>query len=246
MPPDPSLNQRLRIAEMFESLQGEGSRIGVPSLFVRVSGCSLRCTWCDTPYASWSPEGPVQTVSAILKEVRKSKCPDVVVTGGEPMIFDAVVPLVEELKQLGKFVTIETAGIAFQELPADLMSISPKLSNSVPVGTKWEATHERIRADRRPLKLLTERYESQLKFVVQPPVSTGDDRGAIAHETAEIDAILADLPFVRPDQVFLMPEGRSQQVLWDRARQLVPLCLERGWRLAPRIQIDLFGDTKGT
>jgi 7-carboxy-7-deazaguanine synthase len=74
------------IAETFTSLQGEGILVGVPSFFVRTSGCQLRCRWCDTPYTSWAPEGQRRTVDGLLAEARASGCRHVVVTGGEPLI----------------------------------------------------------------------------------------------------------------------------------------------------------------
>ena len=73
----------MKIAEIFYSLQGEGTLAGVPSVFIRVSGCNLRCTWCDTPYASWNPQGTDLPLSAILEEVGKHPARHVVLTGGE-------------------------------------------------------------------------------------------------------------------------------------------------------------------
>src|SRR5579862_9656324 len=186
----------LRVAEIFASVQGEGQWLGVPSTFVRISGCNMRCVWCDTPYASWNPEGPTQSVDAIAADVAALGCRHVVLTGGEPMLFDAIEPLVQTLKSQGRIVTVETAGTVFREVPADLMSISPKLANSTPLeASGWRERHERTRADLAPLRRLVERYDFQLKFVVQP-----ENPG----ELAEIDAILAGLPPVDPDRVFLM------------------------------------------
>ena len=103
----------MRIAEIFHSIQGEGSLAGVPSVFVRASGCNLRCVWCDTPYASWQPEGEEQPIASILKEVNDLGARHVVVTGGEPMISPDIVALTEGLRRLGLHVTIETAGTVF-------------------------------------------------------------------------------------------------------------------------------------
>src|SRR5213082_1511458 len=99
----------MKIAEIFYSLQGEGTLAGVPSAFIRVSGCNLRCTWCDTPYASWNPQGAEMPLPAILAEVAKHPARHVVLTGGEPMMFAETVPLIVGLKDLGKHVTVETA-----------------------------------------------------------------------------------------------------------------------------------------
>src|SRR3972149_10910005 len=97
------------IAEIFHSLQGEGELAGVPSVFVRTSGCNLRCAWCDTPYASWEPEGAPMTVDAIVAQVLKNPAQHVVLTGGEPMIAPQIRELAGELRVRGRHVTIETA-----------------------------------------------------------------------------------------------------------------------------------------
>ena len=125
----------MKIAELFYSLQGEGSLVGVPSVFIRTSGCNLRCVWCDTPYTSWQPEGAEQDLDQILSAVRSFQAArHVVVTGGEPMIAPEIVPLTERLRALGLHITVETAGTVFQPVACDLMSISPKLSGSTPTG----------------------------------------------------------------------------------------------------------------
>lgn len=228
----------LRIAEIFSSVQGEGQWLGVPSTFVRISGCNLRCVWCDTPYASWAPEGPTREIDDIVAEVARLGCRHVVLTGGEPMLFEGIEPLSRKLNGRGHVLTVETAGTVFRELPIHLMSISPKLANSTPPPESgWLERHERTRADLEPLRNLMERYPSQLKFVVRPE---------IPGEVAEIDAILAALPDVDPDRLFLMAEGTDRETLLARQKALVPICMERGWRLAPRLHIDLFGDTRGT
>ncbi len=232
------LAAKLRIAEIFTSLQGEGIWMGVPSTFVRVSGCNLRCTWCDTPYASWNPEGPMLTLDAILAKVSESDIRHVVLTGGEPMLFDPIEELTRELKLRDKIITIETAGTVFRRVACDLMSISPKLANSTPnPESGWRERHEAARLDRKPLKRLIEAYDVQLKFVVDP---------RRPEDFAEIDDVLAGLPHVSPDRILLMPEGTDSAVLQERQRALVATCLQRGWRLAPRLHVDLFGHTRGT
>src|ERR1700758_3861717 len=85
----------LKIAELFYSLQGEGSLVGVPSFFIRTSGCNLRCSWCDTPYTSWQPEGSDLSLGQILDEVKAHPARHVVVTGGEPMIPPEIIALTE-------------------------------------------------------------------------------------------------------------------------------------------------------
>src|SRR5580693_6278799 len=133
----------LKIAELFYSLQGEGSLVGVPSFFIRSSGCNLRCAWCDTPYTSWYPEGADFTLDQIVDEVKAHPALHVVVTGGEPMIAPEIILLTERLRGLGLHITIETAGTVFKPVACDLMSISPKLSNSTPNDSRWAGQHDR-------------------------------------------------------------------------------------------------------
>src|SRR5262249_44631393 len=132
-----SKRQALKIAELFYSIQGEGGLAGVPSVFVRTSGCNLRCAWWDTPYRSWRPEGSEGTVDRIFEEVRSHPARHVVVTGGEPMIAPEIVALTQRLRDAGLHITIETAGTVFRPVACDLMSISPKLANSTPGDPQW-------------------------------------------------------------------------------------------------------------
>ena len=236
--------EKLRIAEIFSSIQGEGSLAGVPSVFVRVSGCNLRCVWCDTPYASWNPEGPVMDVNEVADKVLAAGLSHVVITGGEPMLFDSTRDLAQLLKDAGRHITIETAGTRFLDLPCDLMSISPKLANSAPPEETpggWHERHEQSRLNCDVLARLLTSYDYQLKFVV-----TGENPA----EVEEIRDLLRQLDSsaggILPSRIFLMPEGVDSAILSRRLGGLVSICMSNGWRLCPRLQIDLFGDTKGT
>ena len=231
-------SERLRIAEIFRSVQGEGIWTGIPSTFVRISGCNLRCRWCDTPYASWNPEGPTIPVSEIVQQVQAQEVDHVVITGGEPMLFDPVEQLAAELKRLGHTITIETAGTIYRSLPCDLISISPKLANSVPdIDSGWAErhNHERIHLD--VIQRLIDTYPYQLKFVVAP--ESGND-------LEEIEKLVRALKGIEPQRVLLMPEGTDSSTLHNRARLLVDEVIKRNWRLTQRLHIDLFGNTKGT
>ncbi len=229
---------KLRIAEVFTSIQGEGHWIGVPSLFIRISGCNLRCSWCDTPYASWNPEGPTVEVADLLSEIAQNPVHHVVVTGGEPMLFEPITELCSGLRKLGKKITIETAGTVYRDLECDLMSISPKLANSTPTDTDWEARHESTRIQPNVIKQLVNRYAHVFKFVVNP-----DDNVAV--QLTEIEEFLA-LTCQPPMSVILMAEGTDAETLQRREQALVPVCIEKGYRLTPRYHVTLFGNTKGT
>lgn len=227
----------MKISEIFTTIQGEGILSGVPSLFIRVSGCNLRCVWCDTPYTSWAPEGEESDVAAILRHVeRQPGYRHVVLTGGEPMLFEAVGELTRGLRALGRHITIETAGTVWQSVECDLMSISPKLRNSTPWDRedgRYAAMHERTRYRRDVLSRLVSEHDYQLKFVVAEPA----DLEEIRKIALEVDA--------NPERILLMPEGISADRLQERATWLVELCKENGYRFCPRLHVLLYGNRRG-
>lgn len=226
----------MKIAELFYSIQGEGMLIGTPSVFIRTSGCNLRCRWCDTPYTSWAPEGEEMSLETILDYVRAHSTGFVVVTGGEPMIAPEIVPLTEALRRAGQHITIETAGTVDAPVACDLMSVSPKLANSTPweqEGGRWAEIHERRRIRLVVLRRLIARYPYQLKFVVAAP-----------EDLAEIRALVKELAAER-SRVVLMPEGTDPETLRERGRWLAELSKQEGFRFSPRLHIDLWGNRRG-
>ncbi len=229
----------MRLAELFYSIQGEGKLTGVPSVFVRASGCNLRCTWCDTPYASWNPEGEDVPIQQIIRRVAEHGARHVVLTGGEPMIMPDVVQLCAALKTAGHHITLETAGTVFKPVAVDLASISPKLSNSTPVdrdGGRFAAAHDRQRLNPAVVqRFINHSPDFQLKFVI-----------ANAEDLSEVDAFLATVAGWSPHDVLLMPEGTEPATLQAKANWLLDLCKQRGFRYCPRIHIALFGNTRGT
>jgi 7-carboxy-7-deazaguanine synthase len=223
----------MRIAEIFYSLQGEGSLVGVPSIFVRTSGCNLRCSWCDTPYTSWSPEGEELGVNSILDKAAEFRAArHVVITGGEPMIAHGIVELSERFRECGMHITVETAGTVFTPVACDLMSISPKLSNSTPAGP-FEAQHEKQRVQPDVLRRLMAAYNYQLKFVIAREDDIVEARDLIAEMGAPADKII------------LMPEGIAADVLNTRGTWLAELCKEHGFRFSPRLHVHLYGNRRG-
>jgi 7-carboxy-7-deazaguanine synthase len=222
----------LRIAELFYSIQGEGSLVGVPSFFIRTSGCNLRCSWCDTPYTSWSPEGVDLSIDQILNEACVHPARFAVVTGGEPMIAPEVLPLTARLREAGFHITIETAGTVFRPVACDLMSISPKLANSTPEGP-WAERHDRLRIQPDILAQLMNRYDYQLKFVISRPEDLDEVRSLVQ----QLDA--------PPGRVILMPEGTDPDLLRERALWLAEICKAEGFRFSPRLHVDLYGNRRG-
>lgn len=232
----------LPISETFVSIQGEGKLTGTPSWFCRLSGCNLRCTWCDTPYASWNPEKTMRTIDQLVEEAIARPARHAVLTGGEPMMFPALVPLSRALAREGFHITVETAGtLTLPGLVCHLMSLSPKLANSTPVSDPrdpdgvWAQRHEARRLDYDAInECIACSTDRQLKFVV----SASSDLG-------EIDAVLANIRGYTPSDVMLMPEGVTAPEP-ERVRWVVDACMQRGWTYCPRLHIALFGDTRGT
>jgi 7-carboxy-7-deazaguanine synthase len=226
----------MTISEIFYSIQGEGALAGVPSVFIRTTGCNLRCTWCDTPYTSWKPQGFQIMYGPLLAEIRRHWSGHVVITGGEPMILPDIVELTDKIKAIDQHITIETAGTRYQKVQCDLMSISPKLSNSTPHDReegKWAEKHEELRYQPEVLKQLISEYPYQLKFVI----SSIDDVVEARQMVREIGA--------ERNKVLLMPEGTSREVLNERASWLVEVCKDLGYRYCPRLHIDIWGDKRG-
>ena len=210
--------------------------VGVPSVFLRLSGCNLRCKWCDTPYASWEPEGDDLMLGTVLADVRRCWSTHVVVTGGEPMIAPMIGELTRRLKELDLHITIETAGTVYHRVTCDLMSISPKLANSTPhrrEGGKWAAQHDRLRYQPEVLKKLMAEHAYQLKFVVSSE-----------NDLQEIETIVQETGADR-GRVMLMPEGTSAETIYERASWIVEVCKRERFRYSPRLHIDLWGDKRG-
>jgi 7-carboxy-7-deazaguanine synthase len=146
----------MKICEIFRSLQGEGTLIGTPTVFVRTSGCNLECSWCDTPYSK--KEGDEMTIPEILEKVKAFEIHHVCVTGGEPMIQEGSVKLIDELLEAGYHVTVETNGsISLEDLPC---SMNMLISMDIKCPTSGMAEQ----MDLGNLELLSPM--DQLKFVV--------------------------------------------------------------------------------
>lgn len=228
------------ISELFYSIQGEGSLAGVPSVFVRTSGCNLRCVWCDTPYASWNPVGTEMSEEELLEKILSYPASHAVLTGGEPMIAKGIANLAASLRENGKHITIETAGtIAPQGIACDLASLSPKLAHSTPsaeLAGAWAARHESTRWQPEIIRAWMEHCDYQLKFVVR------DEADVI-----ELMDLLEKNHISAPThKILLMPEGIAPEKLKESALIVSELCKKYGFRYTPRLHIDLYGNTRGT
>lgn len=175
-------------------------------------------------------------IPAICEQVCGFGASHVVVTGGEPMIAPQIQALTAELRSRGLHITIETAGTVYASVACDLMSISPKLANSVPHerdGGRWAAQHERLRYRPDLLRQLMRDYEYQMKFVICTP---GD--------LSEVESMQRDLS-ISSGRILLMPEGTTRERMRDQALWLVETCKQKGFRFSPRLHVDLWGDRRG-
>jgi 7-carboxy-7-deazaguanine synthase len=228
----------MKVAEIFFSIQGEGRLVGVPSAFVRTTGCNLRCSFCDSAYTSWEPRGEDLGVGAVLARLDAFGTRHAVVTGGEPLLAAGVEDLCAGLRARGYHTTVETAATVFKPLACDLASLSPKLANSTPherEGGRWALRHERLRLRPDVLRAWMGHCDYQLKFVIDRP---GD--------VAEVLEVLDRLPGVDRTRVLLMPQGVTRAELDERGPWLVELCKEHGFRYCPRVHIELYGNRRGT
>lgn len=249
---------KMVINEIFYSLQGEGFLAGVPSVFIRLAGCPLRCRWCDTKYAWDATAGKEYSIADIVDKVTHGRFRHVVITGGEPMIQKDLPLLARELKAAGRHITIETAGIAYiPDMPCDLMSISPKLSNSMPTvedGRQKPATarlapapvagavtpvagDERTdvagqnlyKPDIAVLQKLIDNYDYQFKFVVDS-----------VNDLPEIQDTLDKLGNVDLQKVMLMPQAATKDELLAKSPMVAEMCKMMGLAFSQRLQILLW------
>jgi 7-cyano-7-deazaguanosine (preQ0) biosynthesis protein QueE len=221
--------------EIFASIQGEGASIGLPSTFVRLAVCNLRCDWCDTAYTwDWARYDRAEQVleadvESAIAAVRALPPHNVVITGGEPLVQrHALVPLARALRTDGYRVEVETNGTVAPGGLAPLVdqwNVSPKLASSGNAGLR------RIRPE--VLRAFAAQPCAFFKFVVSDPA-----------DLAEVEEVVA-LAGAAAGQVILMPEGRSPAELADRSPWLAAACTERGWRFSTRLHILIWGDRRG-
>lgn len=238
--------ETLPINELFYSLQGEGRLAGTPSVFVRTSGCNLRCWFCDSYHTSWEPVHAQCSLDTIVPEIQSYPTDHVVLTGGEPLIHTESVTLLERLEELGYHTTVETNGTIHREAPIDLLSISPKLSSSTPVSKRdpagngeWAERHENRRIDTDTLATLVDTYEFQLKFVVTDADDLPEIERILDQVRRVTEATVADT------DVLLMPEGTTQESIDERQNEVAQLALDNGYRYTPRLHVDLWNDEPG-
>jgi organic radical activating enzyme len=221
---------------IFYSIQGEGISMGEPAVFLRLYGCNLHCSYCDTPY-TWGKDTnkkiislgiTIITLEKLAEDIQKlwpktnKKYKRLVITGGEPLLQKTAIDnLIDLLSDW--FVEIETNGTILptkKQLNECQFNCSPKLSNS---------GNDENRINGKVLKAIN-KNDSQFKFVVR----NEDDVKEIERD------------FIKPykldtEKIILMPEGVSVKELRKHALAVVDICLEKGYRLLDRLQINIWG-----
>jgi len=242
----------LPINEAYIALQGEGQLTGIPHILIRFTGCRLRCqfenSFCDTPYSSWGPEKGIYTYDNIEQlYIDNPHIKYTLITGGGPTLHKEILPnLCNLAKEYDHYITIETEGSEFVQTCADLISLSPKLSNSVPVPGTWmdyldrkvtlkdKEQHEKWRTNYNEMKLLIDNHKD---YQLKPVISYKED----LEEVRKIQKILE----ISNDKVWLMPEGLINNELKDRRKWLVEICIKEGYNFSDRLHIIAYGDVRG-
>ena len=223
----------IKICEMFHSIQGEGILEGIPSVLVRMVGCNLSCDWCDTKDILQNGKYETYTEEELLERLSEYPCKRIIITGGEPLLFDQLENLIDILRKHGYHVTIETNGTIRTDVHCDLVSISPKLSNSIPQTIKDEQelklyNQKRINID--AIRWFMDNNNYQLKFVASNRQEDFDEIRGILNEIGEYDE----------ERVMVMPQADSIECLEEIQAEVARLCIENKFRYANRLQLQIW------
>ena len=243
------------IVEVYRCVQSEGSRFGRPTIAVRTTGCTHRCYfgeggWCDSWYTSIHPEKALYSFNDIVKIYDENPhVKEMMLTGGSPTMWPKLVNEITHFAhERGILITIETEGSHFLETdyPIDLLSISPKFSNSVPVvgattpngsitDEKMVKTHNRLRLNSEAIRKSIS-YHTDYHY---KPVWDGTDEGL-----AEIEAYRQELDIPK-DKTFIMPAGDTRETLIEMYPLVFEMCAEKGYNMTGRDHIIAFDTQRG-
>ena len=248
-------NKILPVLEVYRCVQSEGSRFGRPTIAVRTTGCTHRCYfgeggWCDSWYTSIHPEKGTFTFNDIIKMYDDNpQVKEMMLTGGSPTMHPALVNEITHFaKERGIFVTIETEGSHFLETdyPLDLISLSPKFSNSVPVlgaitpngavaDERMIKVHNRLRLNNEAI-FKTLAYHKDYHF---KPVWDGTDENL-----EEIEAFRLEMKIPK-NKTFIMPAGDTREQLIKMYPLVFEMVAEHGYNMTGRDHIIAYNTERG-
>lgn len=223
----------IKICEMFSSIQGEGALEGVPSVLVRLVGCNLNCDWCDTKEILQNGKYKIYTEDELLQKLSEYQCRHIIITGGEPLLFEQLENLISILRNQGYHVTIETNGTIRTDVHCDLVSISPKLSNSIPQSIKDEKEIEQYnqkRINTNAIRWFMDNNNYQLKFVASDRQEDFDEIKNVLRKIGEYD----------DEKVMVMPQADSIERLEEIQAEVASLCIKNKFRYANRLQLQIW------
>ena len=225
---------KLKVSAIFYSLQGEGSTMGEPAVFLRLQACNLNCSWCDTKYALGSG-GKWMLVSNVLEEIKKYKCWHLVITGGEPLLQQK--GIWELIKSLGYFrkIEIETNGTI---KPMEYIEREENVRFNVSLKLSSSKNPDKLRLQPDVIEAFAKMPDGKVewKFVI-----------ATKQDFEEMhDLLLKYCVDAFPlENVVVMPEGKTQKEIVEKCKWLVPLCRDFELRLLPRLQVMIWGKKRG-
>ena len=264
--------------------QGEGKLMGMPCIFIRLSGCNLRCMWltengtgspCDTPYSSYTAERNITTPEDIVALINANNADKhiryIVVSGGEPTIqAEPLAHLLMLLQKDGYHTTIETNGTIYDEEVSkytNLVSMSPKLFNSVPTADKftgqevtnlnlnynrkWEQTHNKKRINIDSIQqYIDDCYRVNFGDSSKRHKKTNKDFQLkfVVSTQADLDEILEIQEHLNlPDSfdITLMPEGYFAEDVMEKSKWVIEKCIQHGFRFTTRLHTLIFGTSRG-
>lgn len=247
----------INIIEVIPVIQGEGKYMGVPHLLIRFSGCPLRCSFmdtaCDTPYASINAEAGKYTMEYVLGCISSYSGRHIMITGGEPTAYwKSLSEILSRCKENEKIVTIETAGYKWDPVLIHnngrhdydnggiFISLSPKMSNSVPIDSKDAIIHNRNRSRFNDMAyMLGSVIDYQIKFVISDQEDIYEALGLV-HKLSDI--AMMEIPI---SKIWFMPEGIEQSDLYKRRPWLMEQCIEHNINYSDRLHIIAYGNKRG-
>ena len=247
-------DKNLPIVEVYTAVQSEGSRQGYPTIVIRTTGCTHRCYfgeggWCDSWYTSIHPEKGKYTFNDIIKKYDENPhIKEMMLTGGSPTMHPKLVnELTHFANERGIFITIETEGSHFlaTDYPINLLSISPKFSNSIPIigvltpqgavtDQKMIDRHNKFRVHKENIKKSIEYHSDyHIKPVLDKDFTILD----------EVEEFIKDLE-IPNEKVWAMPAGDTREALFQSYPKVMDFVRDRGWRFTGRAHIMAFNDQR--